>query len=157
MNHAEWQRLQSEWVAFFPVQHQLVGSNMYQTSEDHMAWTYKCKQGVRSRSQTIFARAGTVAGEEVLQVCYLHRTEGWRSLPALPTNFPFDDIVELSLPEFSQFIIHLRLFELFIWMTIWIISLLLTEARHFGINTSYLKFLFVLGCARLSAQPLVKG
>ena len=122
-------------------------------SEDHMAWIYKCKQGVRSRSQTIFARAGTVAGEEVLQVCYLHRTEGWRSLhSALSTNFPFDDIVELSLPEFSQF-----MFELFIWMTIWIISLLLTEARHFGINTSYLKFLFVLGCARLSAQPLVKG
>ena len=69
-----------------------------------MAWTYKCKQGVCSRSPTIFARAGILAGEEVLQVCHLHRTEGLRSLrPALPPNLLFDDIVAFLLPELSPF------------------------------------------------------
>lgn len=98
-------------MAQFPVIQHGVGQNIFQTQEEHMAWSYQCKQGICCGNQVIFARVGVLDGVEVLQVCDLHRTEGWQGASRmLFGDLTFDDLCVFLLPHLFFTTVHIRLF-----------------------------------------------
>ena len=109
-NHHEWETWQSSWASSFLVHSQPRNQNVFVVPVAHMAWCVECQQGICFGSQTVFARAGTFLSKTLLQICYLHRTEGWMGAE-MPLMGPlsFEQIVSLLWDHLLP-VVHLRLF-----------------------------------------------
>lgn len=109
-NRHEWETWQSSWVSSFLVHSQPRNQNVLVVPVAHMAWCVECQQGICFGSQTVFARAGTFLSKTLLQICHLHRTEGWMGAE-MPLMGPlsFEQIVSLLWDHLLP-VVHLRLF-----------------------------------------------
>ena len=59
----------------------------------------------------MFARAGTVGGDDVLQIAFLHRVEGWMGTTCpLPWDLKLEDFIVLLLLNLLSSTIHVRLY-----------------------------------------------
>ena len=110
-----------------------------------MAWT-----GVCSSSQTTFARAGFCK----CVICTELRDGTVYILLCLQI---FDLLILWHFCCQNFLRLSFTYVRLYIRVIVWLLSLFLSAAKSFGIDTLCVKFALVLGCVHLSAQPSVKG